>query len=74
MKYIQLVTSTVTYANKGRDVLKQYGIKSDVKKVQGTTAAGCLFGIVVFETDEQRAKDLLSDNGIKIVAVRELKA
>ncbi len=73
MKYIQLVTSTVTYANKGRDVLKQNGIKSDVKKVQGTMTAGCLFGIVVSENDTERAKALLSDNGIKIVAVKELK-
>ena len=73
MKYIQLVTSTVTYANKGRDVLKQYGIKSDVKKVQGTTAAGCLFGIVVSVADLDRAKKILEDNNIKVVAVRELR-
>ena len=72
MNYVQLVTTTVTYANEGRDILKEHGIKSDIKKVQATSA-GCLFGIVVVGNDLKKASELLKDNGIKIIAVKELK-
>ena len=74
MNKIQFVTTTSTFANKGKETLKYYGINSEVKKVSGGTAAGCLFGITVSASDSKKAESLLRDSGVRIVAVKEVMA
>ncbi len=69
MNKVKFVTTTSTFSNKGREILKQYGISAEIKKVQGGTAAGCLFGIVVSVDDAQKAKEILEQNNIKIILI-----
>lgn len=72
LKKALMVTTTSTYANKAKDILKANGIKAEVRKVQGGTAAGCLFGIAVGVNDAARAGALLERENIKIISVREV--
>lgn len=72
MKKVQLVTTTATFAGKARDILKNNGISAEIKKVQGGTAAGCLFGIVVAEAAAGRAVKLLGEANIRIISQREV--
>ena len=74
MNRIQFITTTSTFANKGKETLKLHGINSEVKKVFGGTAAGCLFGITVSVSDSKKAESLLRDAGVRIVAVKEVMA
>ncbi len=69
MNKVKFVTTTSTFSNKGREILAQNGINSEVKKVQGGTAAGCLFGISVSKADSERAFQLLKEGNIRIIAV-----
>lgn len=70
---VQLVTTTATYANKAKSVLKYHGISAEVKKAQGGTAAGCLYGIVVSVNDLGRVKEILGKENIRIISEREVK-
>ena len=69
MNKVKFVTTTSTFSNKGREILKQNGISAEIKKVQGGTAAGCLFGIVVSAEDAQKAMQLLEENNVKIIQI-----
>lgn len=69
MNKVKFVTTTSTFSNKGREILRQNGIFAEIKKVQGGTAAGCLFGIVVSAEDAQKAMEILEQNNIKIILV-----
>ncbi len=72
MNKIMTVTTTMTYANKAKDILAENGILADVRKVQGGTAAGCLYGIVINNKDYKKAESIMLDNGIRIISVREV--
>ncbi len=69
MNKVKFVTTTSTFSNKGREILRQNGISAEIKKVQGGTAAGCLFGIVVSADDAQKAMEILEQNNIKIILI-----
>ena len=69
MNKVKFVTTTSTFSNKGREILRQNGIFAEIKKVQGGTAAGCLFGIVVSAVDAQKALQLLEENNVKIIQI-----
>ena len=69
MNKVKLVTTTSTFSNKGREILKQNGISAEIKKVQGGTATGCLFGIVVSADNAQRALEILEQNNIRIISI-----
>ncbi len=73
MKKVQFVTTTATYANKARDVLKSNGIVSEVNKIQGGTAAGCLFGITVDEAFSKKVYEILTEQNIRIISVKEVR-
>lgn len=73
MMKVQLVTTTATYANKAKSVLKNHGISAEVKKAQGGTAAGCLYGVVVSVNDLGRAKDILEKENIRIISEQVVK-
>ena len=68
MKIVAFVTTTATNAAKGQDVLKNAGIKSEIRKIQGGTANGCLFGITVDEPAYYDAKNLLLLSNIRIIS------
>lgn len=71
MKKVTFVTTTLTYANKGSDILQAGGITALVKRVQSTAASGCLFGITVASNDAKEAEAALERNQIKIISVRD---
>ena len=73
MMKVQLVTTTATYANKAKSVLKNHGISVEVKKAQGGTAAGCLYGVVVSVNDLGRVKDILEKENIRIISEQVVK-
>lgn len=71
MKNVMFVTTTSTFANKAKDELGKHKIESTVKKAQGGTAAGCLFGISVAKADAVSAEKILQKSGIRIISVRD---
>lgn len=71
MKKVMFVTTTSTFANKGKDALRLQGIRSDVKRVQGGTATGCLFGITVLGENRTRTEKILRENGVRVISVRD---
>lgn len=71
MKKVTFITTTSTFANKGRDELQRNRIQAEVKKVQEGTVAGCLFGISVPSSDADNAKKVLTNGGIRIISVRD---
>lgn len=73
MRKLQLVTTTATYANKAKATLRAKGIAAEVRKVQGGTAAGCLFGIVVAAEDADRVKNILESENVRIIAEKEVQ-
>lgn len=72
MEKVLLATTTATFANKGKDILEKNGINSEIRKLQGGTAVGCLFGIVVSGGDRLRAEKLLEKENIRIISVKEV--
>lgn len=73
MRKVQLVTTTATYANKAKAALRAKGIAAEVRKVQGGTAAGCLFGIVIAAEDLERVKSILGNENVRIIAEKEVQ-
>ena len=71
LKNIMFVVTTSTFANTAKEKLMKHKITATVKKAQGGTAAGCLFGVSVAKTDFKTAEKILLENGIRIIAVRD---
>ncbi len=68
MRYV-IVTGTVTYAIRGRDVLRREGFTAAVERnSSGLGRLGCGYGIVVKGNIDEIIK-LLKKNGIKIIEV-----
>lgn len=64
-----VITGTVTYAIKGRDLLQKKGYKAKIEKTaSGKGNVGCGYGIVI-EGDIALAEKLLRDSGIKILEI-----
>lgn len=66
-----IVTGTVTYAIRGRDILRKNGFKATVERnSSGLGRHGCGYGIVVIG-DIDNALDILKMNSIKIIDVNK---
>jgi len=62
-----LVLTSVTYAYKAARILSAYGIRAyPVKSPEVAKVRGCGYG-VEFEGDCERARDLLTENGVNVV-------
>ena len=71
MKHV-IVTGTVTYAIRGRDILRRHGIAATVERNSaGLGRLGCGYGIVV-KGDIEHAVDILRKNSVKIIEVNSL--
>lgn len=69
-KYL-IVTGTVTYAIKGRDILRKHGIKANVERILSDGAnTGCGYSVAVYSSPN-KAVELLKLGGVKILEVRE---
>ena len=72
MKKYQIATGTVTYAIKGRDLLRKSGYKASIERKSGEKIHGCGYAIVI-EGDIKNAVELLRNGGIKILETTEEK-
>ena len=71
MKRYIITTGTVTYAIKGRDLLRQKGFKVKIERItSGKGSAGCGYSIIL--TGELNdAEKILRAAGVKILEINE---
>lgn len=66
-----IITGTVTYAIKGRNVLRHSGYSADISRITNADGdVGCGYGVITNCTP-QAARELFSRNGIKYLGARE---
>lgn len=70
MKRYAIATGTVTYAIKGRDLLRKKGYKVTIDRKSGEKIQGCGY-VIIFEGDINTAAELLKSGGIKILEITE---
>lgn len=72
MKQYRVSTGTITYALKGRDLLRRYGFKVRIERITfGPDSKGCGYTLVVLG-DIAKAETLLRNAGIKILEISEM--
>lgn len=68
----EIKVGSVTNAQRGAKVLRRYGIKSNISRIENPAPGdGCGFVIKVDVNDCHAAKDLLYKSGIRIFGVNE---
>ena len=68
MKETIIATGTITYAIKGRDLLRRAGFSAKIARDFG--GSGCGYGIAIIG-DANRAVELLNKAGIKLYEIQE---
>ena len=69
MKRYIIITGTVTYAIRGRDILRKEGFRATVERnTVGIARYGCGYGIVL-NGNIEKAIEILNESGIKILEV-----
>lgn len=68
-KYI-ITTGTVTYAIKGRDLLRKKGYNVKIERIASGASSGCGYSIVL-NGELKDAESLLRNAGIKILEINE---
>lgn len=71
MKRYLIQVGTVTYAIKGRDLLRKKGFKVKIERKTDEKTYGCGYAISLMG-DKSEAVKLLRDNGVKILDITEL--
>lgn len=74
MRTVKLVitTGTVTYAIKGRDVLRRNGYAAKIERKNSLTgSAGCGYTVVT-SGEKDKILDILNKAGVKILKTEEL--
>ncbi len=70
MNNYMIVTGTVTYAIRGRDILRRNGYKANMEKMKSGLGNGCGYSITV--TGEiKNIESILRDAGVKILEIIE---
>ena len=63
---IMIMVASVTYAIRGRDILRKNGHKADIERSPGTMdRVGCGYSIIT-NCNEDLAREILESNNIKI--------
>lgn len=70
MKRYIIATGTVTYALKGRDLLRKNGFTAKIERITGDKTLGCGYVIVVTGNINE-VKKLLEASGVKILKIAE---
>ena len=70
MKRYRISTGTVTYAMKGRDVLRKNGFNVKVERITGKAALGCGYAIIL-QGDITEAEKILNRADVKILEISE---
>ncbi len=66
-KYL-IVTGTITYAIRGRDILRQKGYSANMEKTKSGLGHGCGYSISV-SGDIDKIKEILLNAGVKILDI-----
>ncbi len=65
-------TDSITYALKGRDLLRRKGFSAYTeRRTTGLSGAGCGYNII-FSGDPKQVQNLLSDAGIKTKGINQI--
>lgn len=70
MKRYVIATGTVTYALKGRDILRKNGFSVKIERITGDKTLGCGYVLLV-SGDIVEAEKILNSGGIKILKITE---
>ncbi len=66
-----IMVSSVTYAMQGKELLRQYGIKSEIERTpKNMLRQGCGYSLRVLQRADE-AEMILRDNGIKVLGRTE---
>ncbi|MBE6728200.1 MAG: DUF3343 domain-containing protein [Ruminococcaceae bacterium] len=72
MKQYRITTGTVTYAIKGRDLLRRYGYKVKLERATSqSVSVGCGYSLII-NGDLSKAEELLRGADVKILSVDEI--
>ena len=72
MKQYRISTGTITYAIKGRDLLRHHGYKVGIERGMPQSGAhGCGYSIIVYGSIE-KPLELLHKAGVKVLDVSEI--
>lgn len=71
MHRYRISTGTVTYAIKGRDILRGHGYSAAIERLSGAGRIGCGYGIV-FGGDPEQAERLLRASSVKIYEIKQI--
>ncbi len=75
MERYVISTGTVTYALKGRDLLRKLGFKAYVeRRTRDIGKYGCGYSIVLKDGDIDKARSVLTANGVRILNVEKSAA
>ena len=70
MKRYLIITGTVTYGVKGREILRKHGFSAYVKRKTSQGGYGCGYAIEI-NGDPKKAEELLLASGVKILKIQE---
>jgi hypothetical protein len=71
MKRYFIITGTVTYAIKGRNILRSMGYTSEIRRLTDISGnVGCGYGVYT-NCEPLKAKEIFAANGIKFLSVKE---
>lgn len=69
MERLFVATGTITYAMKGREILRQNGFSAELKRLSGNMKGfGCGYGISV-RADKEKVEKLLEENGVRYLRI-----
>ena len=72
MQQYNISTGSVTYAIKGRDLLRKYGYNANIKrKTSGPETNGCGYSITV-SGDITKIEELLKNHDVKIIKTESI--
>lgn len=72
MKRYVITTGTVTYAIKGRDILRKKGFKARIEKSAVIERdSGCGYAIILESGNIDAAEKILRNAGIKILSIKQ---
>lgn len=71
MKQYIITTGTVTYAIKGRDILRKKGYKVKIERItSGKGAKGCGYAVIL-DGNIDGVREILQTAGVKILEISE---
>ncbi len=71
MNRYRVSTGTVTYAIKGRDILRHNGYSAAIERLSGAGRIGCGYSIV-FSGEPEYAEKLLRESAVKIFEIKKI--